>query len=187
MNLRNTLDRYGSISQGFHWLVAFLVIGMLIGGFFMGSIANDAVRAQVYMLHKSTGLVVLFLMGLRILWVLGNVKPTTPPNTPLWERIAEHSVHGLLYLTLLGMPLSGWIMSTAANKSPTLYQWFTLPFPGIPVSETLAKIANSIHLTLAWIVIGLLIIHIAAAIKHHWMDQDNVLRRMLPSRCSSNR
>jgi cytochrome b561 len=184
MTVGNATDQYGSMSKFFHWLIALLVIGMLIGGFCMGSISSDALRGQVYMMHKLTGITILLLMILRILWIMGTPKPGTLPSTPLWERIAERSVHGLLYLTLLAMPLSGWIMSTAAGKSPTFFNLFSLPLPGIPASEILAKTANSIHLTLAWIIAALVVIHIGAAIKHHWIDKDVVLKRMLPKRCS---
>lgn len=176
--LRNTQESYGSMAKFLHWSLAILILAMLIGGAFMSALPRSA-KMIVYPLHKSTGLLILCLMLVRIYWVFTSTKPQSLTLTP-WQRIAEHSAHGLLYIGFLVMPLSGWLMSTAANKIPVFYGLFTVPMPGIPESEMLKHLGKDIHNLTAYSMGGLLFLHIAAALKHHWCNQDKVLKRMLP-------
>ncbi len=179
MTLKNTITRYGSIAKFFHWTVAFAVIGLLIVGFIMGNVQDKALKMQIYNVHKLIGLAVLVLMLLRLVWRLINVQPGYPAAVPKWERKAARGVHDLLYLALIVMPLSGWMMSTAAGRPPHLGSWL-LAMPGIEVNKELAHYFNTLHGILAWIIPAVLIIHIAAAVKHHWFDKNEVLIRMLP-------
>lgn len=174
--LRNTDLKYGSISKFFHWLVFLLVLTLILVGFFWED--TGEIKGAVINIHKLVGVLTLFIVLLRIWWTLSNRKPQIP-NAKRIEKIIEHSVHGLIYLSLLGMPLSGWVMTTAAGRPPHLFE-HTLPMPGIPADFAIAGIAHQVHLILAWVLITLVSLHILAALKHHFIDKDNVLKRMLP-------
>lgn len=179
MNMKNTLENYGSIAKLFHWIIALLVITLLTVGFIMGNLSEElAIRGSIYTVHKLLGLLVWGLMLFRLAWSLINPKPLLPKKAPRWEKWAVYFVHGSLYVVLLAMPLSGWIMSTAADHAPHLGS-LSLPLPGIPISKTLAQNAGAAHEFLAWVLIALVIIHIVAALKHYWIDRDKVLQRML--------
>lgn len=178
MSLKNTTTSYGSVSRILHWLLFLLIIGMLIVGFLMGSLAKPF-RFEVYTVHKSIGLCVLALMLFRIFWMSINPKPKLPLTTPRWQAIGAHTVQGLLYFILMAMPLSGWIMSTASDHIPSFFGWFKVPMPFIPLDKPLADTASSLHEIFAWTLIVLLLLHIGAALKHHYINKDDVLKRML--------
>lgn len=179
MSLKNTVTSYGSIAKFFHWTVAFTVIALLIVGFIMGNVQDKALKMQVYNLHKLIGLAVLVLMLLRLVWRLMNVQPGYPAAVPKWECKAARGVHDLLYLVLIVMPLSGWIMSTAAGHPPHLGS-YSLAFPGVEVNKAVSYYCNTLHGILAWIIPAVIAIHVGAAVKHHWFDKNEVLLRMLP-------
>lgn len=178
MALRNSFLQYGSVSKFFHWLIVFLVLIMLCLGFFMNGIENKIIKGEVFNIHKLIGLTVLLLMILRLIWALTNPKPKLPFDTPLWERILERGMHDLFYLVLILMPISGWVLSTAAGKSPHI-GWFRLSLP-ISQSKALASFSDSVHVFLAWTIIVLVTLHILAALKHYFMNKDYVLQRMTP-------
>ena len=175
---RNTATGFGLISRVLHGLIATLVIIMLAVGTIMGDLANKDLKGQIFFLHKSTGLVVLSLGILFIIWSLFNTKPGYPSNMSVLQRKIAKSVHGLLYLLLLAMPFSGWIMSTAAGKSPTFYGLFVVPLPGIPQSKPLASFFAELHEIFAWSLFALICLHVLGALKHHFIDKDNILVRM---------
>jgi len=179
MALKNTAEQYGSLSKFFHWTVAIMVVALLTVGFIMDDISDKALKMQVYNIHKLIGLSVLLLMIMRLLWRLNNVLPEYPPTVPKWARKAARATHDLLYLVLIIMPLSGWIMSSAAGHPPHLGSW-SLGIPGLTANKTLAQYGNSLHYVLAWAIPSLILLHIGAALKHHFMDKDEVLLRMLP-------
>ncbi len=174
--IRNTELRYGSLAKFFHWLVFLLVAVLVLVGFLWEE--TGAIKYTVINTHKLAGLLTLMVIILRILWTLGNPKPQLP-NAKRWEKIVEHTVHGLIYVSLLGMPLSGWTMATAAGRPPHLWGHI-FSMPGVATDMALANKANEVHGVLAWILIGLVSIHILAALKHHFIDRDNILKRMLP-------
>jgi cytochrome b561 len=126
------------------------------------------------------GLTVLSLVILRILWALTSIKPGLPEIMKPWERYSERYLHFTLYLLLLIMPLSGWLMSTAAGYAPSFFGLFSIPMPRISHNENLAGFAGEIHYKVAWLLILLVSIHILAAFKHHFIDKDNILKRMWP-------
>ncbi len=176
--LKNTIDNYGSVARTLHWLIAVLVIGMLIFGFLLESIPKP-IRGEMIGLHKSIGLTILLLILLRLIWRFINIQPVLPISVPPWEQIAARSVHILFYLVLLLMPLSGWIMSSLDGHPVFFWKWWNWTLP-LPVNKTLANDFFNVHVTIAWIIIALLVLHIGAALKHHFIEKNNVLRRMLP-------
>ncbi len=179
MSYKNTLTSYGSVSKFFHWFIAVLVLLMLCFGFFLENIP-EAWKGVAYNVHKVTGVSILFLMILRIGWALINTKPMLPPNSGAIERLAAHSVHDLLYLCLIVMPLAGWIGASAAGRPPHLGGWeWLLP---VAKSKALSMTGFAVHNTIAIVLAFLITIHILAAFFHHYILKDEILRRMLPNR-----
>ena len=131
-------------------------------------------------LHKSIGLTVLALLLLRVLWRLGDRRPLEEPS-PRWQKIAAHTVHGILYVLIAALPLSGWWFNSVTGKPLQFFKLFNLPALGA-ANHDLRHLSHSVHEYLFWILVAVLVPHIAGALKHHLLDRDNVLLRMLPFR-----
>lgn len=170
---------YHPISKMLHWLVALLVFGLLGVGLYMSDLELSPEKLKLYGLHKAFGAVVLGLMVVRLIWRFIAPPPALPDTMPHWQRKASHLAHFALYALLFAMPISGWLMSSAAGFPVSFFGWFTLPdlVPANPQMKELYNEAHEICANLLMLLIGL---HIAAALKHHFVDKDGVLRRMLP-------
>ena len=179
--LTNTHQQYGSVSQFFHWVIFLLVSLMIICGFVMEKLP-ESWQAMVYLVHKSTGLLILGLMLLRLLWRWINKTPTLPNTMPTIQKMGARIIHALLYVILFVISLSGWIMSTAAGRIPTFYGLITVPFPGVALNKHLAENAANAHEAFISIFLFLLMLHVLASIKHHFIDHDDILQRMLPEK-----
>ncbi len=171
---------YSSGSKFLHWLIAILTLLMLSFSFFLNDLP-DQYQSSAYMIHKSLGLTVLFLVLVFFLWVKRSGKPSWPKKMPLWQKILAHAVHYSLYALLIIMPVCGWIMSVAANRVPSYFGLFKMPLP-IKESKSLAELMDQAHVAIAWILIALIVLHIAGAIVHHFIEKDNVLKQMLHKR-----
>jgi cytochrome b561 len=176
--LKNTRNQYGNVSKFLHWGIFLLVSLMLLCGFFMEDLP-ESIQPTVYMCHKSTGILILGLMVLRLIWRSMNISPVLPTAMPSIQKFAAYAVHGLLYIILIAMPLDGWIMSTASGKIPAFYGLITIPFPGIELNKALAHNLNDLHSIFAYILLFLIVVHVAAALKHHIIDKDDILKRMM--------
>lgn len=174
----NGVKRYSTGSKLLHWVIAIIVITMLSLSFFLDDVP-DEYKSTAFMMHKSFGLTVLILMIIRFVWILHKGKPSLPISIPLWEKILSHLVQYSFYILLIAMPICGWIMSVAGGRVPTFFGLFYLPLP-IAENKPLSKLMLQCHQIIAWILIVLIILHVAGAIKHHFIDKDKVLRRMLP-------
>lgn len=178
MALLNTHESYGSVTKFLHWTIFVLLAGMITFGFFLGDIPEQY-QATVYNLHKLTGLTILSLMCFRLIWNLFNIKPDLPANTPGWERYAERLVHWLIYLIVIAMPIAGWIGAVAGGRPPKIGDFaITLP---IEKSKPVMEQAFILHNTIALLIITIVTIHIGAALYHHFIKKDFVLKRMMPS------
>ncbi|HLB42907.1 MAG TPA: cytochrome b [Gammaproteobacteria bacterium] len=173
----NTSTTYGSVAKFFHWLVFILLLCMITFGYFLDDVPEDY-KGIAYNTHKLTGLTILSLMLLRACWALMNPKPKLPASDPLWQRLGARIVHLLLYVVVIAMPLAGWVGSSAAGRSPHLGD-FKLDLP-VAQSKALVDTAFNIHGYLAITIIILGSLHILAAFYHHFIEKDNILRRMLP-------
>lgn len=178
--MKTIVYRYSEGSKLLHWLIAFIVILMLSVSFFLSSVPQ-AYKPTAYMIHKSFGLTVLALMVCRVIWMVYRGRPPLPPTVPVWQVMLARSVQYGLYLVLFAMPLTGLIMSVAANKAPVYFGLFTVTLP-IGPDKILAKYMNESHTVIAWIIIALIALHLAGNIKHYFIDKDRVLQRMLPGR-----
>lgn len=171
--------KYHSTSIWFHWIIAFLVLSMLAAGFFLDDIPKPY-HATAIMLHKSTGITILVLMMLRIAWIFWHGRAPLPKTVAVWEKVFARIVQYSMYVLVLVQPLSGWIMSTAADKIPRYFGLFPLPFPGIMPNEALSDSMFRLHGIVAWVLVFLIFFHIMGALKHHFIDKDTVLKAMLP-------
>lgn len=171
--------RYSPMIKFLHWLIAFAVIIMLFVGFFLPDIPD---QYQAYMLHKSVGITLLFLVLLRFIWIHATGRPPLPDSVKLWEKGLSRFVQYGFYLLLILMPLSGWIMSVANEYIPSYFGMFNLPFPGVSPNKPLGEFMAESHEIIAWILIGFIVLHVAGALKHHFIDKDNVLKQMLPGK-----
>ncbi|MBS0213889.1 MAG: cytochrome b [Proteobacteria bacterium] len=161
-----------------HWLLALLIVGMGLVGLFMTQMDPSMAKLKVYALHKSCGIAVLVLVALRLLWRVAHRAPPPVPM-PRWQRIAAQATHGLLYALMFAIPLAGWLYNSAANFP---LQWFGLvQMPSIwPADPTVKHLAHALHEYGFWVLMALVALHAAAAVKHHVIDKDETLRRMLP-------
>ncbi|HEX5515458.1 MAG TPA: cytochrome b [Gammaproteobacteria bacterium] len=181
MQWRNTPQRWGMIAQLLHWLIALAVFAQIALGWIMIYWRLSPTKFQLYSLHKSLGVTLLLLVVIRLLWRLGNPAPPLPAGTPSWERRTAFLTHELLYVLLIALPVSGYLINSATNFP--LVVWGVLPLPNITgENKALEELAEALHLALFWLLALLLLLHIAAALRHHWLLQDDVLRRMLPAR-----
>ncbi|GAB4293528.1 MAG: cytochrome b [Thiohalomonadaceae bacterium] len=179
MRLRNDREHYGLVAVTLHWLVALTVFGLFGLGLWMtGLTYYDPWYRQGPALHKSFGVVLFAVMLVRLAWRLYSPPPAPlASHTPL-ERRAAHLVHGLLYLLLFAIMASGYLISTADGRAVEVFGLFSIPatITSIPQQE---DVAGAVHLTLAVTLMVLVLLHIAGALKHHFIDRDRTLRRML--------
>jgi cytochrome b561 len=177
--LRNTSESWGSVAKSFHWLIAILILIMIVLGWTGVLLPKTPLRVEVFQWHKSTGLLILALMTGRLLWRLVNPVPVLPPTLKGWEKTVAAATHWLIYAAVFVMPLSGYTLVSAANSPFRFYKTFTVPLL-VPPNRPLAHTAGNIHYWTFWILAVLLLLHIAAALRHHFVLKDNILTRMLP-------
>ena len=177
--------RYGAVAIGFHWLLALMIIGSLGVGLYMSDLPFSPLRLKLYNWHKWAGITILMLSALRLLWRLLHRPPVLPPNVlwamPQWQQYAHTATHAALYLLFFAVPLTGWAYSSAAGF-PVV--WFgVLPLPDwVSVNKPLADaFLKPLHATCALTLGALVLLHIAATLKHQWLDHDGLFWRMWPT------
>lgn len=177
--LRNTTNRYGLISQAFHWLIVVLLLVQYRWGWQIFQADSFRVRLELVPQHKTLGMLVLALVLLRLLWRFFNRPPALPSGMPLWERRLAKAGHGLLYGLILAVPLTGWLYSSAAGLGDVW--WGPVNFPSlVPDSEVLENWFGQFHQWLA-LTLGLMaLLHVLAALRHQFLLKDNLMKRMLP-------
>ncbi len=170
---------YSAGSKLLHWIIASVILMMLSGSFFLEDL-NIYIKPLAIMLHKSFGITVLALMIVRLYWLHHSGRPALPASVPLWEVIVSHTIQYTMYGLLIAMPLVGWVMSVLSNHTPTFFGLFDLPIPGLTPNSALADQFFLAHQIIAFMLIGLISLHILAAVKHAVVDKDKILQRMLP-------
>jgi cytochrome b561 len=179
--LRNTDHSWGAPAKLLHWGVALLVFVQFGLGWAAASWRMSPIKVDLFVWHKSTGMLILLLMLARIGWRSLNAAPTLPAGMGSLERRAARASHLLLYLVLLVMPLTGWIINSAANIPFRIF-WL-IPLPAIvQPDKVLADATARVHLALFIVLALLLVVHIGAALRHHFIKHNDVLTRMLPGR-----
>ncbi len=179
MSLKNTNNSFGWLAKTFHWLIALLIITLWIAGSLMGDMENSPFKFTVFGLHKATGIVVLILAVLAFTWRATNPKPTLPVGLPAWQKTSATVLKYALYACMIAMPLSGWAYSSAAGYPVNMYGLFEMPML-IAKDDSMKHFYKETHEVIGNIILVLVGLHFAAALKHHFINKDGILRRMLP-------
>jgi cytochrome b561 len=179
MTLRNTTRRWGAIAQLFHWLIVALIIVQVTLAEMADDLPNGMRKLTLLARHKSFGITILMLVILRLAWRWLNPHPPLPDNLKPYERKLATFSHGALYTLLFAIPLSGWTMSSARGFPVSWFGFFQLP-DLVPRSRPLYEALVTTHVTLVSVLLAIVALHIAGALKHHFVHKDDVLKRMLP-------
>jgi cytochrome b561 len=171
--------RYTATAMTLHWLLGLLIVGTWGVGFYMADLAMSPTRLKLFNYHKWAGMTILALSGLRLLWRLAHPAPKLPASLPPWQQNASHAVHGALYVLFFAVPLLGWAYSSAAGFPLVWFGLWQLP-DFVPKDRELAETLKQLHKLAAWLLAATALLHVAAALKHHFIDRDGVLLRMLP-------
>ena len=178
MPFRNTTRSWGSLSKAFHWLIVLLIINQ----WWIAERADDLkglAKLEALGTHKSFGMTILMLAVLRLLWRLMNPTPELTSETKPWERALARISHVSLYVLIFAMPLTGWMMSSAKNYPVSWFKLFQFPDLVAPAEQTFHQMQDLHHL-LFKVLVGVALLHVAGALKHHFIDRNDVLKRMLP-------
>jgi cytochrome b561 len=168
---------YTATAVALHWLIAALIGVALVMGWVMTDMGVTPLKLKLYNWHKWVGISVLWLAAVRILWRATHRPPDLVPM-PAWQRVAAHGLHGVLYLLMLAQPLSGWIYSNASGYPIVYLRLVRLP-DLVAKNKALADSWRGVHETLGWALVAVVAVHLLAALKHHLIDKDDTLRRML--------
>jgi len=172
--------RYTNTAIALHWLLALAIVSSFAVGLYMTSLSFSPTQLRLYNWHKWAGVMILTLSAARLLWRLTHRPPADLPM-PAWQQRAAHAAHGLLYGLFFAVPLAGWAYSSAAGFPIVLFG--VLPLPDfVPVSRELAETIKPFHKWLAYGLAATVVLHVAGALKHHFIDRDALLQRMRPGR-----
>ncbi|OOG45426.1 cytochrome b [Rhodanobacter sp. C01] len=178
MSLRSNDRQWGSVAKFFHWTIALAILGNGIFGLLMDLAHSPMQKINWLALHKSIGLTVLALVLLRVLWRWGDGRPREEPTTR-WQQLGAQAVHGVMYVLIVALPVSGWWFNSVTGKPLQWFKLFNLPAL-VAKNDDMRHVSHAVHEYLFWLLILVLLAHVGAALKHHVFDNDNVLRRMLP-------
>ncbi|MEM1298261.1 MAG: cytochrome b [Pseudomonadota bacterium] len=192
MAIRNSIESWGWLARLLHWVMALLIIGLVSVGLYMVQVLGDdsdalLLRYELTQTHKSFGFVAFVLALIRIGWRWANPTPTLP-DMPVLAKAAAHGGHLALYICMLALPISGWLMASASPYNDAdayiqvknmVFGLFEMPDPYPKGDEELTAFLGAIHFYAAMALVVILLGHIGAALKHHFVDRDSVLRRMV--------
>jgi cytochrome b561 len=179
MSFRNTTRSWGSVSKLLHWLVVLLIINQWVIAERADSLPIGIAKLQALAWHKSFGITILMLAVVRLAWRWVNPVPDLTADTRPWERVLAKLSHFLLYALIFAMPLSGWLMSSAKNFPVSWFRLFQLPDLVAPDERTY-QLMRDLHHLLFDLLVVVAAVHVAGALKHHFIDRNDVLKRMLP-------
>jgi cytochrome b561 len=176
---RARLERYTGVAVALHWLIALLILGSFVVGTYMVNLGLSPWKLKVYSWHKWTGVTIFLLVALRLAWRVTHSPPALPAAIPAWQRHAAAIAHVLLYSLMLAVPLSGWVISSAGGFPVVYFGVFQLP-DLVVKDKGLFELMKLVHFGLNKALLLLVLLHVAAALKHHYVDRDAVLARMVP-------
>ncbi|MCZ0810688.1 MAG: cytochrome b/b6 domain-containing protein [Pseudomonadota bacterium] len=193
MPLSNSSTTYGSVTKTFHWLTALLILAMFPLGLIASDLAHEVrgtgaspdnsalqLAATLFSMHKTIGVALFFVALARIAWAIGQPKPALLNGDKPAEAWLAETVHWLLYGSLVAVPLSGWVHHAATSGFAPIWWPLGQSLPFVPRDEALADITGTLHYLLQWVLLGAIALHVTGALKHHLVDGDATLRRMLP-------
>jgi cytochrome b561 len=173
------MKKYTSTAIALHWLMAVAIIGAFALGLYMAGLPLSPDKLRLYSWHKWAGVSIFALVLVRLAWRIAHRPPALPAHMGRGEQLVAHAGHGLLYLLMLAVPLSGWLMSSAKGIQTVLFG--VLPIPDLlEKNRELGDLLQTLHWGLNMLLAATVIGHTAAALKHHFVDRDDVLTRMLP-------
>lgn len=173
------MARYTTVAVFLHWIIAVAIFATMALGVYMHELELSPARLKLYAYHKWIGVTIFGLVLLRLAWRLAHRPPPPPANMPAWQHRAAAGAHAALYLLTLAIPLSGWLMSSAYGFQVVYLG--VLPIPDLLARDkALADQLRDVHYALNILMFAVLVLHVAAALKHHVVDRDDVLARMLP-------
>lgn len=178
--MNTTAERYNNTAIALHWLVALLIFAAFPLGMYMHDLPLSPTKLQLYSYHKWMGMTVLLLAVARVVWRTTHTPPALPDSFPRWQQIASHATHQFLYVLIFVVPVSGWLMSSAKGFKTV---WLgVLPLPDlIGKDKAQGELLSNLHTSLNYLLLALVVLHVAAALKHRLIDQDEVMSRMLPT------
>lgn len=176
MEFKNDLQHYGVITIILHWAMALLLIVLLALGLYMTRLSISLLKLTLYGWHKEYGFLALALVMLRLAWRLFNITPTL--SLPWWEKISARTVHWAFYGFMFAIPITGWLITSAAGLPASFFGLLILPDLVSP-NPYWMRIFQMIHEWLSYGLIATIVLHTSAALKHHFINKDNILRRML--------
>ncbi len=177
---RNSKSGYGLIAIAAHWLtVAAILVLYPLGLYIVSLTYYDPAYRIVPHWHKSLGILLVIGVLLRLLWRLANRRPRDLPEHKPWERRLAHTVHGLLYALLLIVPVTGYLISTADGRPVSVFGWFEVPALITDLVRNQEDVAGVWHFWLATALVTLVGLHALGALKHHFIDRDSTLKRMI--------
>ena len=170
---------YTGTAIALHWIAGALIVGNLAFGLYMVDMPLSPAKLKYYSWHKWAGVTIFLVSAARLLWRLTHPSPALPSSMPAWQRAAASASHHLLYVLFFAAPLTGWLFSSAAGFQ-TVY-FGVLPIPDLlGKNKELADALKLVHRFTNYTLAALVVVHAAAALKHHVVDRDGVLARMLP-------
>lgn len=177
----SSATRYTLTARVLHAALALALLGLIVMGAYMTGLPFSPQRLKLYNWHKWAGMLVLAASLLRLIWRVGHPAPALPASIanamPRWQHWAHHGTHHALYLLFFAVPLLGWAYSSAAGFTVALFGVMPLP-DWVPADKALSEVLKPLHHLSAWALAGLAALHVAAALKHHWIDRDGLLARM---------
>ncbi len=179
MKIHDRRNRYGAMAILLHWIMAILIIGLLAEGLYMIRLPVSLQKLQLFGWHKEYGMLVLILVCFRMGWRLSHRVPDLPFTLPEWQKVAARSAHWAFYFFMFVMPVTGWLITSAAGLPVSFFGWFTFPNL-ISANANLQSLFSEIHEWLGYALIALVCLHTSAALQHHFINKDNVLKGMLP-------
>lgn len=177
MQITNSENRFGLVNILLHWLMAILIVGLVIVGLYMTRIPVSLQKLKLYGWHKEFGILVLMLVMFRIVWRISNILPTLASLSPI-ERLAARAMHWAFYFFMVALPITGWLVTSAAGLPVSFFDLFLLPNLIAP-NEQLRIFFEEVHEYLAYGLIIAFCGHVSAALKHHFINKDDILRRIL--------
>ena len=176
----NTEQGWGTVAKALHWIMALLILTMFVLGWVAVTYPLSPTKLDLFIWHKSIGLSLLGLVCVRLIWRTVNTTPTPPAAVSPLEHTLARLGHATLYLLMILMPLSGYVINSTAGFGFRFFGWVRVPNL-IPANKTWQDIAETVHFILFIVFVAVIVIHIAAALRHHFVRNNNVLARMLPS------
>jgi len=179
MPTRLSSGRYSAVAQAFHWIIAALIVTQFVLANLALDLPLGVHKLALFARHKSVGMTILMLAVLRLAWRLKNPAPPLPPGMSPLERLLARATHTAFYVLLFAMPVTGLLMSSAKNYSVSWFGLFTWPNL-IGQNEAAFEALRTTHDWLSYVLFAIAVLHILAALKHHFWNKDDVLLRMLP-------